>query len=240
LDTVRLIAALAYLNRLPKLATAVVLVSAALNFPCQAQLSPAPSPVVAAPAPAAHPTPLASASAANIGTAAAWRSLNTQQQAALQPLQSDWNNLSDQQKRKWLSISANFPRMAVGEQTKLHERMAQWAALSPRQREVARLNYGEVQKMSPQQKNEKWEAYQALTPTDKQKLAAAAQPTPPRTALAIQPAPPGKIHQLPPSDSSNHARLPLPMTGVSNNTLLVKPVAPNRPASAPANVSSKN
>jgi hypothetical protein len=180
------------------------------------------------------------ASAVNNASTIAWNSLSAPQQVALRPLQSDWNNLSDQQKRKWLSISANFPRMAVGEQTKLHERMAQWAALSPRQREVARLNYGEVQKMSPQQKNEKWEAYQALTPTDKQKLAASAQPTPPRTALAVQPAPPGKIHQLPPPDASNHARLPLPMTGVSNKTLLVKPVAPSRQASAPANASSKN
>jgi len=181
------------------------------------------------------PTPLA-----HVEINMAWRSLSAQQQLALQPLQNNWNSLSDQQKRKWLSISANFPRMTVGEQTKLHERMAQWAALSPSQREVARLNYGEVQKMSPQQKNEKWEAYQALTPMDKQKLAAAAQPAPPRTALAVQPAPPGKIHQLHLSDSSNHARLPLPMTGVSNKTLLVKPIAPKRPASAPANASSKN
>jgi hypothetical protein len=186
----------------------------------------------------ARPAPLASA--ANNTTTIAWRSLSSQQQVALQPLQGEWNRLSDQQKRKWLSISTSFPRMAIGEQTKLHERMAQWAALSPRQRELARLNYGEVQKMSPQQKNEKWEAYQALTPSDKQKLAASAQPTPPRTALAVQPAPPGKIHQLPLTDASNHARLPLPMTGVSSKTLLVKPAQPNRPASAPANASSKN
>jgi hypothetical protein len=238
LDTVRVIAALAYLIRLPKLAPAVVLVSATLNFPSQAQPSPASAPVVTAPAPVARPTPLASA--ANNASTIAWNSLSAQQQVALQPLQSDWNNLNDQQKRKWLSISANFSRMAVGEQAKLHERMAQWAALSPRQRELARLNYGEVQKMSPQRKNEKWEAYQALTPTDKQKLAASAQPTPPRTALAVQPVPPGKIHQLPQADSSNHARLPLPMTGVSSKTLLVKPAQPNRLASAPANASSKN
>jgi hypothetical protein len=238
LDTVRVIAALAYLNRLPKLATAAVLVSVTLNFPSQAQPSPASAPVVAAPAPVARPAPVASA--ANNASTIVWISLTAQQQAALQPLQGHWNSLSDQQKRKWLSISANFSRMAVAEQTKLHERMAQWAALSPPQRELARLNYGEVQKMSPQQKNEKWEAYQALTPTDKQKLAASAQPTPPRTALAVQPAPPGKIHQLPQTDSSNRARLPLPMTGVSSKTLLVKPVAPSRPASAPANASSKN
>jgi hypothetical protein len=238
LDTVRVIAALAYLNRLPKLATTAVLVLATLNFPTRAQPSPASAPVVAAPASVPRPAQLASA--ANNGTTIAWGSLSAQQKLALQPLQSNWNSLSDQQKRKWISISANYPRMAVGEQTKLHERMAQWAALSPRQRELARLNYGEVQKISPQQKNEKWEAYQALTPTAKQKLAASAQPTPPRTALAVQPVPPGKIHQLPLTDSSNHARLPLPMTGVSNKTLLVKPAQPNRPASAPANASSKN
>jgi hypothetical protein len=238
LDTVRLITFLAYLIRLPKLATSAVLVSVSLTFPSQAQPSPASVPIVAAPASVSRPA--APTSAANNATDISWRSLSAQQQVALQPLQSDWNNLSDPQKRKWLSISANFPRMATGEQTKLHERMAQWAALSPRQRELARLNYGEVQKMSPQQKNEKWEAYQALTPTDKQKLAASAQPTPPRTALAVQPAPPGKIHQLPPPNASNHARLPLPMTGVSNKTLLVKPVVPNRPASSPANASSKN
>jgi hypothetical protein len=238
LDTVRLIAVSTHLDRLPKLAALAVLVSSILPFLTWAQPSPASSPVVAAPPPVARPAQLASG--ANNATTIAWSSLSTQQQLALQPLQSDWNNLSDQQKRKWLSISANFPRMAVGEQTKLHERMGQWAALSPRQRELARLNYGEVQKMSPQQKNEKWEAYQALTPTDKQKLAASAQPTPPRTALAVQPVPPGKIHQLPLTDSSNHARLPLPMTGVSSKTLLVKPAQPNRPASAPANASSKN
>jgi hypothetical protein len=190
------------------------------------------------PAPVNKPAPATSAS--NNSTLIEWGSLNAQQQAALQPLQSNWNSLSDQQRRKWLSVSTNYPRLSIGEQTKLHERMSQWAALSPRQREHARLNYAEVQKMSPQQKNEKWEAYQALNPTDKQKLAASAQPKPPRTALAIKPAPPGKINQLPLSESPNHVRLPVPMTGVSNKTLLVKPVPPNRPASHPANASSSH
>lgn len=208
-----------------------------------AQSSPAPAlavttPVVALPAPVSKPAPVTSASSSS--TAIEWGSLNAQQQAALQPLQSNWNSLSDPQKRKWLSLSTNYPRMTIGEQTKLHERMAQWAALSARQREHARLNYAEVQKISPQQKNEKWEAYQALNSADKQKLAASAQPKPPRTALAMQPAPPGKIHQLPLTESANHVRLPVPMTGVSNKTLLVKPVPPNRPASHPANASSSN
>lgn len=238
-----LIAASTRLTHPPKLAALVSCVAACLAVSSWAQSAPnsAPgvtTPVVAVSTPVGKPTPATSTSSSS--TTIEWGSLNAQQQVALQPLQSNWKSLSDKQKRKWLSLSANSPRMTVDEQAKLQERMAQWAALSPRQREHARLNYAEVQKMSPQQKSEKWEAYQALNPNDKQKLAASAQPKPPRTALAIQPAPPGKIHQLPLSESAGHVRLPVPMAGVSNKTLLVKPVPPSRPASAPANASSNN
>jgi hypothetical protein len=202
------------------------------------QSNPAASPLTPAPVVAAKPSSVASTN--RDSTTIEWRTLSASQQVALQPLQSNWNSLSDLQKRKWQSVSANYPRMSHEEQVKLHSRMAQWAALSPRQREHARLNYAEVQKISPQQKNEKWEAYQALNPADKQKLAASAQAKPPRTALAIQPAPANKINQLPVNASTGHVRLPVAMAGVASKTLLVKPVPPVRPASAPANASSKN
>jgi hypothetical protein len=184
--------------------------------------------------------PVLAASSIGSPTAIQWSTLSPAQQVALRPLQSDWNSLSDPQKRKWLSLSANYPRMTADEQAKLHSRMAQWAALSPRQREQARLNYAEVQKFSPLQKSEKWVAYQALDATDKQKLAATAQPKPPRTALAVQPVSPEKINRLPLTESAGRVRLPVPMAGVASRTLLIKPVPPSRPASAPANASSKN
>jgi hypothetical protein len=235
---VRLIAPVFRLTRLLKVAVTGGFTVGAFALSAWAQGNPVAAPLIPAPVMVAKPAPVASTG--RNSTTIEWRTLSAPQQVALQPLQSNWNSLSDLQKRKWLSVSANYPRMSPEEQAKLHSRMAQWAALSPRQREHARLNYAEVQKISPQQKNEKWEAYQALNPTDKQKLVASAQPKPPRTALAIQPTPPDKINQLPLTESTNHVRLPVPMTGVASKTLLVKPVQPSRPASTPANASSNN
>lgn len=122
-----------------------------------------------------------------------WMSLSKEQKTALHPLAAGWEKLSDIQKRKWISLSANFSKMTQTDQTKLHERMVQWAALSPKQREHARLNFAEAQKITPQEKNKKWQAYQALSPEDKQKLAKSAQPKPPRTALAPKPVPASQI-----------------------------------------------
>jgi hypothetical protein len=187
------------------------------------------------------PKPSLAASNLNGSTAIEWSTLSAAQQLALRPLQGNWTSLSDQQKRKWLSLSANFPRMNADDQTKLHSRMAQWAALSPRQREQARLNYAEVQKISPVQKNEKWEAYQALDPNDKKKLAATAKPKPPRTALATNPAPSDKINQVPLIESAGRIRLPVPMADSPGQTLLVKPLPSKRPAATrPVNASSTN
>ena len=125
-----------------------------------------------------------------------WKNLTPSQQIALKPLAASWTGLSDPQKRKWISLSANFERMSLGDQTKLHERMAQWAAFSPKQREQARLNFAEAQKIAPEQKSEKWQAYQALSPEEKQTLATSVRPNPPRTALAAKPVTPDKLNQL--------------------------------------------
>jgi hypothetical protein len=116
-----------------------------------------------------------------------WRNLTPAQKLALKPLSNNWDSLSERHKRKWISLSANFARMSKADQDKLHERMGQWAALSAKQRENARLNFAEVQKIAPQQKTAQWQAYQALSPDARQKFAKAAQPTPPRTALAPKP-----------------------------------------------------
>lgn len=162
-------------------------------------------------------------------SSADWNSLTTAQRNALTPLAASWANLSDVQKRKWITLSANYPRMSAAEQTKLHERMAQWAALSPRQRELARLNFAEAKQITPEQKNEKWQAYQALSPEEKQKLAKSAQPKPPRTALAAQPVASDKISRMPMTKKADGIVVPTPAASVSKNTLLVKPKPPTAP-----------
>lgn len=159
-----------------------------------------------------------------------WNSLTPAQHNALKPLTTSWANLSDGQKRKWITLSANYPQMSVAEQTKSHERMAQWAALTPRQREQARLNFAETKRITPQQKSEKWQAYQALSPDEKQKLAKSAPSRPPRTALAAQPATPDKISRMPMKKTSGGGvALPASAPGLSKNTLLVKPKPPTPP-----------
>lgn len=158
----------------------------------------------------------------------AWNTLSPVQQAALKPLANTWENLSDQQKRKWISVCSNYPRMTADEQTKLHTRMKQWAALSPRQREQARLNFAEVQKTIPpsQVKNEQWQAYQSLSPEEQKKLAKSAQSKPPRTALAAQPAPPNKLHQLPLVTNPKQPDLP------ASAQIPIKPLSPMIPTIA--------
>lgn len=169
-----------------------------------------------------------------------WNSLTVAQKTALSPLTANWANLSDAQKRKWISLSTNFPQMSALEQAKLHARMAQWAALSAKQREQARLNFAELKKVAPEQKTEKWEAYQALSVKEKQELAKSAQPKPPRTALAASPAASDKLNRLPIQKNSAGVSLPLSQSTLSKNTLLVKPkppvlpTAPKAPASGMA------
>lgn len=126
-----------------------------------------------------------------------WVTLTTSQQQSLAPLAGTWNTLSPAHQRKWLTLSHNFPKLAPAEQQVLHSRMREWAALSTKQRAQARLNFGEAKELSAAEKKALWEAYQALPPEEKRKLAAGAQPKPPTTAAAIKPVAKQKLASLP-------------------------------------------
>jgi hypothetical protein len=182
------------------------------------------------------PHPAAAASAASRGAKAAapprsgvtWRELSVNQQKALTPLSPQWDTLNESQKRKWLAVSANFPKLSVEEQAKLHSRMAEWVALSPQQRTIARLNYGETRKLSADDKKAKWQAYQALSPEEKNNLAAkSAAPKPPTTAAAVRPVPKEKIAHLPqrarPGPEAKAPRIAAAPNQVDRNTLLPQP-----------------
>ena len=129
--------------------------------------------------------------------------------------------------------------MNADEQTRLHTRMVQWAALSNKQREQARLNFAEAKSIAPEQKSVQWQAYQALSNEEKQKLAKAAAPKPPRTALAAQPAASGKLSQVP--AKTHAANIIIAASGAqmpNNKTLLARPVPPKPPVSAASDAPS--
>lgn len=125
------------------------------------------------------------------------------QQQALAPLASGWNTtISEPQKRKWLEISKNYPTLTPEGQANLHSRMNEWVTLSPQQRAQARLNFAKTKELSkqltPEEKKARWQTYQALSPEEKQKLAAKASPKPTGAATAVKPVAPQKLAAVPP------------------------------------------
>lgn len=160
---------------------------------------------------AAHPALLAASSEKMPGAASAvknpgavknssrpaWQELSPLQQTSLKPLAADWNTLGESQKRKWIAIAANYPKLAPTEQEKLHSRMTEWVSLSQRQREQARLNFAQSKQLTSSQKAATWSAYQALSPEEKQRLATSATPKPVGAATATKPVPQQKLATVP-------------------------------------------
>jgi hypothetical protein len=126
-----------------------------------------------------------------------WSELTAEQQQALKPLNAHWNTLNVGQKKKWLALSRNFASMSADEQTTLHSRMIEWAALSNQQRAQARLNFAEVKRIPPDERKVKWEQYQALSEEEKRKLAERAPPKPRGAAIPVRPVSSQKLVPVP-------------------------------------------
>jgi hypothetical protein len=170
----------------------------------------------------------------------AWLSLSTIEQTALAPLARHWNGLSEGQKRKWLAVAKSYPGLAQPEQEKLHGRMLEWAALSPKDREVARLNFAQTKTIAKSDRAANWEAYQALSPDERKKLAADAKVKPVGAAVAVKPVAPDKLATVPitrhtpePERTAASAQRPL-----NRITLLPQPPA-NVPSAAAAALPAK-
>lgn len=126
-----------------------------------------------------------------------WSELTAEQQQALKPLGVHWNTLNAGQKKKWLALSRNFSSMSADDQTTLHSRMIEWAALSNQQRTQARLNFAEVKRIPADERKAKWEQYQALSEEEKRKLAERAPAKPRGAAVPVRPVSAQKLVPVP-------------------------------------------
>lgn len=126
-----------------------------------------------------------------------WQDLSAVQRQSLKPLEATWSTLNDGHKRKWIALAHNYPQLAPTEQAKMHSRMAEWAALKPRAREMARLNFAEAKKVAPAERASNWEAYQALSPEEKKNLAKKTPGKPAGAAISTKPVPPNKLTPVP-------------------------------------------
>jgi hypothetical protein len=150
-----------------------------------------------------------------------WQNLTQSQKKALAPLAPHWAQISIAQRNKWLVMSNNFDNLSPREQATLHNRMADWAALSPQQRAQARLSFNETKTLGSDQKKSQWEAYQALSQDDRKKLAAQQTTKIQGAATASQAPSPQKVIPLqgksPPTESANKS---VPIIVIDKKTLL--------------------
>ena len=105
-----------------------------------------------------------------------WSALKPAQQNALRPLEHEWSGIDLRSKQKWLELSTRFPKLTPPEQARIQDRMTEWTNLTPRERGEARMHFQEAKQLPTQDRQARWEAYQALTPEQKQQLAARAAP----------------------------------------------------------------
>lgn len=183
------------------------------------------------------PAPSKPATAGAASTAAAqkseakptWQELTPTQQQSLKPLAANWSSIGEGQKRKWLALSKNYTSLSAPEQAKIHSRMTEWVSLSQDQRTQARLNFAETKTLSPSEKSANWQAYQALSPEDRQKLTANATPKPAGAAAAVKPVAPQKLAPVPLTRQSTKLAAEGQSGGrsVDQNTLLPRAPSPS-------------
>lgn len=100
-----------------------------------------------------------------------WDSLSPAQQKTLAPLESDWDYMLPDSRKKWIYVANLYPKMAPADQERLQSRMTSWSNLSQRDRRIARENYLTSLKFPAEKKVEAWSAYQKLSDEQKKKLA---------------------------------------------------------------------
>lgn len=105
-----------------------------------------------------------------------WNDLKPAERSVLRPLERDWASIDASRKQKWIEIAARHPNLPPAEQARVSARMNAWSTMTPAERGRARLNYQEARQLTPNDRQARWEAYQALPPEQKQQLATRAAP----------------------------------------------------------------
>lgn len=168
-----------------------------------------------------------------------WAQLSPERQAVLKPLVNQWDNLDDARRRNWIALADRYREMSPEEQKRAQSRMAEWARLTPEQRRVARDNFRKAQELPPERKVAEWQEYQSLAPTQKKKLAAAADAQKPAVQKAQKREAERKtsaVAQKPPGKRKERAARASPVGAQAQGPALTDtaPLAITPPAEAPA------
>ena len=149
-----------------------------------------------------------------------WEGLKASQQQILAPLESDWDYMLPDSRKKWIQVANIYPKMSAQDQERLQSRMTSWSNLSQKERRIARENYLASLKFPAEKKAEAWSAYQKLSDDQKKKLAESESKKKPTAANAptLQQHPISPKVALPPipSPQTSPAVTESPETNVEN------------------------
>lgn len=106
-----------------------------------------------------------------VANTVAWASLSSGQKQVLSPLAAQWSNMDAMSQEKWLRVADRYPSLPPEAQQRVMARMHQWARLPDNERGQARLRYQQARQISPQELQQRWQAYQALSEQERQELA---------------------------------------------------------------------
>ena len=158
------------------------------------------------------------------------------------PLERDWSFIDGVRQRKWVELAGRLPSMPAAERARIQQRMAQWASLTPAKRNQVRLQFLEAQQLPAEQRQARWQEYQALGVEEKQALARQARlpavtASAPERASARTADKPDALSQSPAAaGKQNVVQAPAPAVNrsASATALQAKPGATTRPLTTPA------
>jgi len=116
----------------------------------------------------------------------AWNKLSPAQRSVLIPLERDWGSIHPSQQQKWAELANRFPALPVDERGRVQQRIADWSRLTPQERASARLNFQEARQVSPQERQQQWDAYRALSADQRRALAERADKPRPAPTPAVR------------------------------------------------------
>lgn len=132
-----------------------------------------------------------------------WQLLSAQEKAILAPLASQWPGMNEQVRDKWRSVARGYPQLSPDAQARVRERMTQWSQASPKERSEARLRFQNARELPHEERQQKWQAYQALSPQTKAELAQQAQRKKAPVPLAASETGPREASQAAANKASN-------------------------------------
>jgi len=116
--------------------------------------------------------------------------------------------------------------MPAEERQRIQDRMNEWARMTPDERGRARLQFQEARQISPQQRQERWDAYMALPAEERRALAASARTVPRAGADTAARKADGSGNKSPQAATKIVAPTVVQAKPGASTTLISKPAAP--------------